>query len=105
MPLCQVKMGFNDNTNKSCWLEIGLEIIIFWSIIIALFWEGSRNFEIIVEQIFGILETTFNRAKGNKKKVKSCLLWDLLNLFLRPLLILKQKLLFIEPWFQWFQWR
>ena len=71
----------------SYWLEIGSEVIIFWLIVISLCWEGSRNFEIIVEQIFGMLETTFNQAKENKKKAKSCLLLDLLNLFLRPLLI------------------
>ena len=45
------------------------EVIIFCiSTVIALCGEGSRNFEIIVEQIFGILETTFNPANANKKE-------------------------------------
>lgn len=47
-------------------------IIIFWSIVIVLCWEGSQNFEIILQQIFAMLETTFNREKKNKMKAKSC---------------------------------
>lgn len=35
-------------------------------------WEGSQNFEIILQQIFAMLETTFNREKKNKMKAKSC---------------------------------